>query len=463
MVRKKRRFRNRFSLRKFRKRRKRDSKGLTPFGIGAGTIAVAITIAVLISCEPKSIKPIDTPRRSLSHIKSEPMVRVRIVRRAMTIQLDSRQPLSITAAAGGQMWNDNKPHTAPLTLGFEGNKVWLRQPDGTMMSWVGSVIVKVTPFSKDVSSTIQIAGKSYPGVIAIHGTRDDVGNVVNLDAVNHVPMERYIPGVIAKELYGHWHPEAFRAQAIAARTYAIWTQLGNRRHYDLESTQASQAYIGTTSNQRALDAVAASRGVVLTYGNDILPAYYSSSCGGVGQDAAIAFPNAKHIEPLSARNHGKWCSKSAQFRWGPVDRNRKQLAARIADWGKQRQRSIGHMKDIAQIRVKSTNKIGRPAWFAVIDSTGKEYVLRCEDFRFACNHQPGSGQSAFSRLPSSATLKSSHLKIELSNTTVRFYGQGYGHGVGMCQWGAQALATRGHASTAILKFYYPTANLERVY
>jgi len=93
-------------------------------------------------------------------------------------------------------------------------------------------------------------------------------------------------------LFSHWHPTMFLAQAIAARSYAMHKiQIGRRGDFDLEATTASQVYGGWTQNARALEAVDTTRGLVLTYGQEVLPAYYSSCCGGTSQDASLAFPD----------------------------------------------------------------------------------------------------------------------------------------------------------------------------
>ena len=113
----------------------------------------------------------------------------------------------------------------------------------------------------------------------------------------------------------------------------IFESLPIRRnsHYDLESSTASQAYIGDKASAKARRAVAATRGQVLVYDGRVLPAFYSSCTGGVGQDAVAAWPGkVDDLAPLRGRNHGGWGSTSSKFRWGPVHMTTADLIAALS-------------------------------------------------------------------------------------------------------------------------------------
>ncbi len=308
-------------------------------------------------------------------------------------------------------------------------------------------------------------GKPYPGSLVLVPTTDKNGQSTGrLDVVNHVGMESYLPGVVERELYGSWDLAAFKAAAVAARSYAVFeASLNAHKHYDLESTTASQAYGGRTSNPKALTAVSQTRGMVLEYNGRIVPAFYSSSCGGSGQDAKAAFtwlPGFPDIKPLRGADHGGWCQRSDKFRWGPVTRAKATLAFRIKSWGSSQDHPIKALKGIRHIRVSRVNVVGRPTAFAVSDHAGMTYTLGPEQFRFACNASaPGVPKPSANQ-----SLNSSHVQMKIGSSTITFYdGRGFGHGVGLCQFGAQGLAKAGYNEYSILAFYYPGSRVVQAY
>src|SRR5690606_12526244 len=150
-----------------------------------------------------------------------------------------------------------------------------------------------------------------------------------------LPMETYLPGVLHAELYPNWPLETYKAQAIAARSYTYFEMSLNRgRTYDLEGSIASQAYAGASTSAVAHQAVAATRGVVLSWQGRVVPAFYSSTCGGVNQYACLALPHGTTAGPVNApRDVCRWCQGSRYYRWGPIVRKRDVLSRRISAWG----------------------------------------------------------------------------------------------------------------------------------
>jgi stage II sporulation protein D len=118
---------------------------------------------------------------------------------------------------------------------------------------------------------------------------------------------------------------------------------------------------------------------------------------------------------------------------------------------------MGLLRSAAAAR---SNAVGRPTQWLLTDDRGRQFTLAAESFRFACNFQT-PGLPALSRADQ---LKSSHVRVTVTPTQVIFSdGRGFGHGVGMCQFGAQAMAVAGHGHGQILGFYYPGATLRRAY
>lgn len=422
--------------------------------LAAAAAALVVLSVALVSCQPKRQPPVKAPATVIKQSAAkEPMIRVRIARSADTVQLDSSSPLIIVASVGNQV-GSRYSYKTPLTVGYTAGKLWIRQADGGALAWEGpnvSLRIESAP-----GASLRYEQAPFPGFLRLHVSADR-----KLDLVNHVPIEQYLPGVLARELYTSWHPEAYRAQAIAARSYALWEMSRDmNREYDLESTQASQAYIGLTGNRRAIEAVQDTRGVVLSFDGQLLAAYYSSSCGGTGQDSGLVFPKGQDLPPLKGREHGACCAAAKQYRWGPIDRDASDLLARFAAWGEANKVSIAQIKSIKSIDITAANSVGRPARFTITESTGRRHTLSAEDFRVACNYS-GPGVTA---LAGELRLLSSHVTPQVLGSTVRFTdGRGYGHGVGLCQWGTQNLASQGYDAPSILAFYYHGAQLVRLY
>jgi stage II sporulation protein D len=308
-----------------------------------------------------------------------------------------------------------------------------------------------------VGDTIVMNGAVYPGRVVLRACWGGGGDD-RFDAVNYTAVDRYLSGVLGCELFPGWHANTYAVQAIAARSYALAEIDRHRdRHYDVEATEASQVYSGAKVSAKALDAVRRTRGVALTFQGRVFHAYYSSACGGLGQDAVAAIVRADAVAPLSARDHGNDCAASPNRRWGPIVRDRVDLTRRIAAWGRAHGDAIAGLSSIAGITVVKRNAVGRPTRFAVMDGLGRGYDLAPESFRFACNY----ADADLPLLPKELQVKSSYLSVVVQEQSVRFDGYGYGHGVGLCQWGAEGLAGRGYDPYAILGFYYPGAKLRR--
>lgn len=303
--------------------------------------------------------------------------------------------------------------------------------------------------------------RKYPGML----TLAPVTHIAPMafDVVNHVRMESYLPGVIERELYNHWHPETHAAQAIAARSFACAERAwwADRRHFDLTDTQASQVYAGVITHQRSIDAVARTRGMVLTYEQHLVPAYYSSCCGGLPARAIDAIgPNPiNDIPPLHGNNTESVdvCHRLPVATWQRTYSQR-DISRRIARYGASRNRTdLADLKRLRSIRVAETNGHGRPTQYVLQDAGGSRISIGAETLRNAINHADGRT----SRL--SRPLRSSHVEVDVANNKFVFNGRGFGHGVGLCQHGAEHRAQSGANHLDILNWYYPGARVTRAY
>lgn len=416
-------------------------------------ILFAVAVNLLTSgCQPRGDYAYISSS-NLSKISREPLIRVRIIPNASQVRLEGPSRLSIGPHNPSAPLTDQWTFATPVTISRSPDAFVVQPVQGKAMTWRAPTLSVQPP----ANALLRVQGVDYHGKVVLHA---GVPSTSSFDVINHLPLEDYLSGVLQKELFPTWSPVTFRAQAIAARSYAIVQGAANqKRHFDVEATTASQAYSGAQAHSRARKAVRDTRGVVLSYRGQVLPAYYSSCCGGLGQDATVAFPYGENIPPLRGHNQDGWCAISPNFRWGPVTRSRDQLAQQLVAWGREKRNPLAKLNGIAGIAVTARNPAGRPARFAITDLSGQVFEVAPESFRFASNFAAAGAPE----LPKTAVVKSSDLSIHVQGDRVVFAGRGYGHGVGMCQWGAEGMARSGHHPNAILSFYYPGAGIGRAY
>jgi stage II sporulation protein D len=323
----------------------------------------------------------------------------------------------------------------------------------------GFAPLEIRPLLDGPQWGLTIGDRVYPGWIRLEPRGSLSAEAV--DVVNHVRLEDYLPGVLVRELFSQWHPETHAAQAVAARSFACAERafFADRRHFDLTDDTASQMYIGDASQERAIEAVRATRGLVLAFADRLVPGYYSSCCGGLAADArdAIGEHPYNDVPPLAGRSGEDGCTDAPLYEW-TIERSASDLRRRLAAFGErvddQRLAAIGAVR---AIRVASRNPHGRPRSYDLEQEDGALIPLDATTIRRGADFSAGP-------LPTPATpLWSSMFTAERSGDIIRFDGRGHGHGAGLCQYGAQALARQGRDADAILRWYYPQVELIRAY
>lgn len=425
--------------------------------IVAGCVALLCLMA-LASCASMFRSPQPASVRVLNDAAGEPRMRVRIATEAAEARF----------GATGDVVVDNHPGL--------GRPVTLRSPVRVRLGESGWIVTdhggatrhfdRGQPLALRHADGADIAfGETpYPGVVLLH-TRPTLSPGV-FDVVNHVPIERYLPGVVAKELYPNWHAAAFETQAIAARSYALHERqrrMGRGDHFDIESTDRDQVYGGATTNQTALRAVEATRGLVLTYRGHLLRAYYSSTCGGRPGSARDTWPTGRGFEynlaaPLQGREREHACQTSPLYAW-TVERSTDDVLRRVQAWGAASGYAVRNMASLARVEVFRRNEAGRAAEFRLYDAQGKWWALSAEQFRNASNH-PATGLPNIVR---ETRIHSGDVEVRIDRGRVAYTGRGFGHGVGMCQFCTQTFATRGESARGILARFYPDTSIETRY
>jgi stage II sporulation protein D len=235
---------------------------------------------------------------------------------------------------------------------------------------------------------------------------------------------------------------------------------GVGRYWDVYPDERSQVYGGIGGENGSSRAASdATRGVVVAYGpkgqERIFKAYFSSCCGGITQSAADAFGDAKS-EPLSDQNVGNRCNASPKFNWGPVVVKKDELTRRFRAWGTAKKRAEKDIGAIQRIDIAFYNRWGRPIRFTVTDSKGLRYSLGGTELRSAINYSAQPGTTVYSSFFTPFG--------EAESDSIRFVdGHGFGHGVGLCQYCAEAQAEAGTRHEDIVLGAYPGATLQRGY
>ncbi|MBA7697232.1 hypothetical protein ES703_105892 [subsurface metagenome] len=276
----------------------------------------------------------------------------------------------------------------------------------------------------------------------------------SFDAVNLVPLEPYLAGVVGAEMPNYWEPAALAAQAITARTYCLYIKkhFGSKRTWDVRKTQANQVYLGVVAEStQTWNAVYRTYGQVLVCkhpaGNeDIFPTYYSSTCGGHTENSEHVFGDS--FEPLVGVPcpYCKEVAKPSFFFWPMAQFDKATVTTKLSKRYSSLKR-LGEITNIIPVKQSNYGKFSRLTLVKLLGSTGKSDSLRAEDLRLTID-------------PTGNKIKSTICKIiNMGDKWAFLSGRGYGHGVGMCQCGAQAMARGGKTARRILSYYYPGSKI----
>jgi stage II sporulation protein D len=349
---------------------------------------------------------------------------------------------------------DSEPGWRVVRLPFE-TSLRLRRPDG----WLSQPHLGPIEAASLGGAPIEAGGVAYPGTVEISLRPDGT-----LTAVNVVPLESYLEGVVSREL-GRPGADALQAQlaqAVAARTYAL-KRMGSRADlgFDVYGSVLDQAYQGLPdpADSLAVRAVRATRGEVLLYNGYLIDAYYHSTCGGHTARVEETFdaPAAPYLISVSDErpDGGYWCQGSRYFRWTAswsaeeldalVRRNLPALVPLPPE-------GTGSLVDLD---LESSTPEGRALALRVTTTTGRFLVLENE-IRTLFADSAG-------RILRSTQFLFRPERVGTRLTALSLVGGGWGHGVGMCQVGAMARAGAGWDYRRILAAYYPGTDVRELY
>lgn len=285
-------------------------------------------------------------------------------------------------------------------------------------------------------SAINVNGKKYDGDLNILKNKQG-----QLAVINILPMEEYLAGLVASEMPTDWPMEAIKAQAVASRSYAIFQRhmkgsSGAKVDYDIESSVLDQVYHGIKGRAtRAKEAVDGTNGEILTRHGRVIKAFFHSSCGGLTEKASNVWGEKNDFGTVE----DPYCARSPYNSW-KFSISKPALVEKI--------RVAGYPADSIDAISLETKKDNPRVATISIDTGANTIYLQINDLRKMVGFQ---------------NIKSAWFNVTISGDVIEFNGRGFGHGVGLCQWGAKGMAEAGKNYREILNFYYPGVKIEKAY
>ncbi|MCB0378766.1 MAG: SpoIID/LytB domain-containing protein [Bdellovibrionales bacterium] len=260
------------------------------------------------------------------------------------------------------------------------------------------------------------------------------------DWVLHISVETYLQGVLQSEVPASWPLEALKAQAVASRSYFLFKKLSGDGHFDVRSDVMDQVFqLKKQIHPNIVNAVKLTERQILVEEptQHIFPAYFHSDCGGHTSSEGTVWRKPSSINKPVA---DPFCEKASQNNW-----------------------TFKMRKDQLMEKLHQLFRLPQDVVLQSIlpRSEGVHRAL-IVDFMFSGNLVKRLNANEFRKALGFSNLKSTHFKVESAWEHFVFSGRGFGHGVGMCQWGAKRWAVQGKTYREILKHYYPRAGLRRL-
>jgi stage II sporulation protein D len=276
-------------------------------------------------------------------------------------------------------------------------------------------------------------GKPFKGNVVLKIVKNQVL------LINQLSLESYLEGVVPKEMVPSWKLEALKAQAVCARSYAYYLlRKSEDKDYDVAATTASQVYGGANvGNDNTSKAVSATRGSILAYNGQPVLTYFHSHSGGVLEDASQVWSGSSLLY-YQVKNDDI-SEKFNPIAW--------QYLVRNEDLVKTLQKNGFRVQQVTDMAAGEVSSSGRLVTVEITTDSGP-LKIRANSLRMWLG---------------ATNVKSVLASIQKQEDGFLFEGHGFGHGVGMSQWGAQGMAQSGASYEQILRHYYPGTELKSIY
>ena len=395
-------------------------------------IFVCFLVVLLVSCL-KTNNDAEAVYKYDNYLKTPPSIRVLLHNDIKEIQIEINQPFSISDFKSDEILADRVSlkksvmylnsgdfRTRPLTSDSTHNA------PTTFVKANGLVSIFTN------NGCVILNKSKYCGKLILVPKENDKFSILE-----EIGIEEYLPGVIEGEMPAMWNEDALQAQVIAVRTYAIYKRK-TKANALYHINKLDLAYKGSYMNQtKTKEIVDKTRGTVMVYDWELFPGYFHSTCGGHTEDINLVF-NLKSIPPLSGVDCG-YCNNSKYYHW------KKKLGRNTI------QNKLNSTKSkVKEIRNITTEQIGPGGHCSTIkiDHAGGTKRVNANDFRLLIGPN---------------NLRSTSFSIKNSGSSFIFEGSGWGHGVGLCQYGTQNMAKSGFRWYDILRHYYPEIDLVKIY
>ncbi|WP_458353870.1 SpoIID/LytB domain-containing protein [Peribacillus frigoritolerans] len=357
-----------------------------------------------------------------------------------------------------------------LTLKVESAKLAVYKGSKKKGSYASFKVIPVKP-----DSSLSINGRPYQGSFSFtaeHGY---------IRPINTVYMEDYLKGVVPLEMPALWHAEALKAQAIAARTYAL-------RHQStiIDDTVSYQVYGGAAGHYRTNSAIEQTKGMVIKHEGEIIEAFFSSSNGGMTESNSNVWSSGNPLAYLSIKEDfydpktsweitldkqqidlSKMDLSNPEEWWTSIEEKDKTIVPKLKAWLKNNGYAQKEIKitEIPLLTFSDEKTGGRVTKGSIqlnfyvrdlVDDRGKLLPQTVKLTNVAASKIRGMVGREVMKSYLVDHSSSGHSKISIK-------GSGYGHGVGLSQFGAKNRAEAGQSYLDILGFYYPDTTIEKEY
>lgn len=347
-------------------------------------------------------------------LKTADRIRVALSLSEKRIRLSSEKLRVKDMATGGQL--------------FSGASLELFLDEENRMRLNGEVVGQPL-MVENGEADLLINGIQHRGSLQVHGTGG------RLLLVNVLDLETYLRGVVPAEMPSSWPLEALKAQAVAARTYALH-HMQNRSYavYDVKADTRSQMYTPERENPATNAAVAATRGEVLTWAGQAAFTAFHADSGGATEAAETVWGGEF---PYLTAFSDPWTRNTPNAFWECLltERDLQQALPELKGKGR-----------ILDLRAEGRTSSGR---VEVLVAKTRKGEVRIPAPRFRSLVGP-------------MVMKSTDFSLRPAREGFHFQGRGFGHGVGMSQWGARKMAEEGKNYPDILSFYYPLLHRQRM-
>ena len=383
----------------------------------------ALSAGVPLSCQKEAPVPHEKLHDYGPIVDKKPTIRVLLINNAQDVLLAVNGSYQITGSLVNNILDQGQfLQKSKVTVDYGGIRIGSKCYNVSELRITGSQ-----------DGEIEINNVRYRGGISLLQQLDS-----KLSVIEELDLEDFVAGVVGCEMPHLWNEEAHRAQAVTVRTYTMYKKNARRNekyHLDMQDL----AYRGMACESPRLNSIVQeTKGMVMMYNRNIFPAYFHSTCGGHTEDVSHVFVGEDSIPPLSGVAC-KYCNNSKYSKW-KRDISKSVIERKLRDGNV----SVSNIRSVKTLNPGYGNHGSR---VEIVSASGSK-EMRANDFRL---------------LVGPNTLCSTAFIAKSNGKNITFSGNGWGHGVGLCQHGAQTMATKGFKWMEIISYYYPKSELVRMY